>query len=43
MQALLAVANELGLLVISDEVYSALVYTDDEYVSCGSFPNIKTM
>lgn len=41
MQALLAVANELGLLVISDEVYSALVYTDDEYVSCGSFPEYK--
>lgn len=41
MQALLAAANELGLLVISDEVYSALVYTDDEYVSCGSFPEYK--
>ncbi|RTL11653.1 MAG: aminotransferase class I/II-fold pyridoxal phosphate-dependent enzyme [Neisseriaceae bacterium] len=41
MQALLAAANKLGLLVISDEVYSALVYTDDEYVSCGSFPEYK--
>lgn len=41
MQALMATANELGLLVISDEVYSALVYTDDEYVSCGSFPEYK--
>jgi aspartate/methionine/tyrosine aminotransferase len=34
-------ANELGLLVISDEVYSGLVYTDDEYVSCGSFVEYK--
>lgn len=41
MQALMATANELGLLVISDEVYSALVYTNDEYVSCGSFPEYK--
>jgi aspartate/methionine/tyrosine aminotransferase len=41
MKALLTTANELGLLVISDEVYSALVYTDDEYVSCGSFPEYK--
>lgn len=36
--ALLALAQELNLTVISDEVYSALVYTDEEYVSCGSFP-----
>ena len=41
MQALLAMAVELNLLVISDEVYSTLVYTDDEYVSCGSFPEYK--
>ncbi len=41
MQAIMDVANELGLLVISDEVYSGLVYTDDEYVSCGSFPEYK--
>jgi aspartate/methionine/tyrosine aminotransferase len=41
MQALLQTATELGLMVISDEVYSALVYSDDEYVSCGSFPEYK--
>jgi aspartate/methionine/tyrosine aminotransferase len=41
MKALMDTANELGLLVISDEVYSGLVYTDDEYVSCGSFVEYK--
>ncbi len=41
MKALMDTANELGLLVISDEVYSGLVYTDDEYVSCGSFLEYK--
>ena len=41
MQAILVTAHELGLLVISDEVYSGLVYSEDEYVSCGSFPEYK--
>lgn len=41
LKALMDTANELGLMVISDEVYSGLVYTDDEYVSCGSFTEYK--
>lgn len=41
MQKIMDTANELELLVISDEVYSSLIYTDDEYVSCGSFPEYK--
>lgn len=41
IKAILAVAVELDLIVISDEVYSGLVYTDDEYVSCSSFPEYK--
>lgn len=41
MKALMDTANELGLIVMSDEVYSGLVYSGDEYVSCGSFPEYK--
>ena len=41
MSAILAIAAELDLWVIGDEVYSGLVYTDDEYVSCASFPEHK--
>lgn len=41
MKALMDLAHELNLLVIADEVYSGLVYTDDEYVSCGSFTEYK--
>lgn len=41
MKALMDLAHELNLLVIGDEVYSGLVYTDDEYVSCGSFTEYK--
>lgn len=41
LKALMDTAHELGLTVISDEVYSGLVYTDDEYVSCGSFTEYK--
>ena len=41
LKALMDLAHELGLTVISDEVYSSLVYTDDEYVSCGSFTEYK--
>ena len=39
--AILAVAEELGIWIISDEVYSGLVYNGDEYVSCASFPEYK--
>jgi aspartate/methionine/tyrosine aminotransferase len=41
MEALMEMSAQLGLTVISDEVYSGLVYTDDEYVSCGSFLQYK--
>lgn len=41
MKAIMDTAHELDLTVISDEVYSGLVYTGDEYVSCGSFPEYK--
>lgn len=41
MQEIMATAHELGLLIISDEVYSSLVYSADEYVSCSSFPQYK--
>lgn len=39
--AIMKVAHELNLVVLSDEVYSGLVYTSDEYVSCASFPEYK--
>ncbi|WP_454782622.1 pyridoxal phosphate-dependent aminotransferase [Legionella sp. WA2022007384] len=34
---LLQIAHEQNLLVIADEVYSALTYDEHTYVSCGSF------
>lgn len=33
---ILATAKRLGLIVISDEVYSSLVYDGQHYISCGS-------
>lgn len=41
LQALLAVAAERGIFVISDEVYGALVYDDHEFVSAASFSEYK--
>lgn len=35
---LLNAAKKLDLLVISDEVYSGLVYEQQDFISCGSFP-----
>lgn len=40
MAALLDIAAAHDLLVVSDEVYSALVY-EGSYTSCGSFPEYK--
>lgn len=37
LQALLAVAKQYDLWVISDEVYSGLCFDDKPYVSCGAF------
>ena len=37
LKALLKVAMEHDLLVVSDEVYSGLVYDDKPFVSCGEF------
>lgn len=41
VEALLATAAKFGLLVISDEVYSGLVYSEQQYVSCGSFSQYR--
>lgn len=38
---LLQIAHEQGLLVIADEVYSALTYNEHNYISCGSFPQFQ--
>ena len=35
---LLEVAKTRGLIVISDEVYSGLVYGQSRFISCGAFP-----
>jgi aspartate aminotransferase len=37
LKTLLAVAKKYNLLVISDEVYSGLVYDNKSYISCGAF------
>lgn len=41
IKEILAFAKEHDLLVVSDEVYSGLVYDDEEFVSCGSFPEYR--
>ncbi|CAM2973509.1 aspartate aminotransferase [Legionella steigerwaltii] len=38
---LMQVAHEHDLLVIADEVYSALTYDGHPYISCGSFPQFQ--
>ena len=38
LRALLAIAKEFNLIVISDEVYSGLTYEEPGFISCGSFP-----
>ncbi len=38
LKNILGWAKEKNIIVISDEVYSGLVYDGAEYVSCGSFP-----
>jgi aspartate aminotransferase len=40
LKQILKIAKQHGILVISDEVYSVLVY-DGEFVSCGSFEEHK--
>lgn len=37
LERILAAADRLGITVISDEVYSGLVY-EESFISCGSFP-----
>ena len=39
---LLAIAKEAHLIVISDEVYSELVFDGAEFVSCSSFPEHRS-
>lgn len=41
LAALLKIAQERELIVISDEVYSGLVFTNDPFISCGSFPEYE--
>jgi aspartate/methionine/tyrosine aminotransferase len=41
VREILAWANAHDIFVVSDEVYSGLVYDGVEYVSCGSFPEFK--
>jgi aspartate aminotransferase len=41
IKSILAWAKEKDVIVISDEVYSGLVYEKQEYVSCGSFPEYQ--
>ncbi|PWY57624.1 aspartate aminotransferase [Legionella qingyii] len=38
---LLQIAREQNLLIIADEVYSALTYDKHAYISCGSFPQFQ--
>jgi len=38
---ILGMAKKFGLTVISDEVYSGLVYEEPGFISCGSFPEHK--
>ncbi|MBI4250228.1 pyridoxal phosphate-dependent aminotransferase [Candidatus Uhrbacteria bacterium] len=38
---ILALAKEKNLIVISDEVYSGLVYDGKTFVSCGAFPEYQ--
>jgi aspartate/methionine/tyrosine aminotransferase len=42
LKALLEVAFKRGVFVISDEVYSELVFSDTRYVSCGSFKEYES-
>lgn len=41
LEDIMAAAQALDLLVVSDEVYSGLVYDKKKFVSCGSFPKYK--
>jgi aspartate/methionine/tyrosine aminotransferase len=41
LRELLQTAKECNLMVISDEVYSGLVYNNERFVSCGSFPEYE--
>lgn len=35
LRALLTLAKESGIFVISDEVYSEIIYDENEFSSCG--------
>lgn len=41
MREILKLAQENGVMVLSDEVYSGLVYDSQEYVSAASFPEYR--
>jgi len=42
VEALLKTAQELGLFVVSDEVYSEIVYDGAKFVSCAAFPEHRS-
>lgn len=39
LQALIAIADDSGIFIISDEVYSEIVYDDNSFFSCGELSN----
>lgn len=41
LEKILRIAYENNILVIADEVYSGLMYQDQNFVSCGAFPQYK--
>lgn len=42
LAALLKIAQEANLTVLSDEVYSELVFTEEPFISCASFPEHRS-
>ncbi len=40
LQALLALAKESGIFVISDEVYSEIIYDENRFISCGELGDL---
>jgi aminotransferase len=40
LQAVADIAEQHGLLVLSDEIYEKIIYDDAEHISLGTFPNI---
>lgn len=43
VSSLLKAAHDVGLYVVSDEVYSEIVYDGAKYISCASFPEYRSI